>query len=567
MKTDQPNTKQIAEISSLSTCEQKILRTVYANFAGQSFNDANFMKLRLQGYSGVEHLLSFLVLRKRGYIRALTNAWGEKLYNIPIDQLPLLHQFLYTHELLEVKEEVQIVKEAKPGLFLDLFHALVFVELDQLPLTTKGIIHKKSIQKIAERLNLKEGDLNELTLQLSYADHVPLHVAMVLDLLNCLKLVASEPKYIGVQEKPLYMWLDMNTEQMTSVLVKIVTERYGSYDSKMQHLCYSISRPDYLSGQWVEIDPILDWMTQQQMLDDSCRDEMSIRAKAWLWALAGFGWMDVGMLSGNRICFRWSISADEVLNAFNYDMASLTTRHETSTSRFYVQSDFDIIVLPDVPYLLRWELMMFSDIGKSDRMSVYRLTKNSVTEAVKRGLCVDEIINFMTEYSETGVPEHILLTLRQWDKETNHSELVLSSAETDKIMDHSKEQVKETWDYERHSFIKEHCSVHPFLTEEDIPIPESLFQGLDHIPMMWIREFRSYHFSTGIQMMEQAILWKTKVKLSIEAIEVDFIPLHVTHNPCVISGEVYNPEKHEYERIQLTPSDWKELKLIVPNFT
>ncbi|OAB33818.1 helicase-associated domain-containing protein [Paenibacillus glacialis] len=568
MNLDEPYVKNVTDISSLSTCEQEILRRVYASFAGQSFNDANFMKLRVKGYSGAEHLLSFLVLRKRGYIRTQQHSWGEQLYYIPMDLLPLLHQILYTHELLEVKEEVLVMKEAKPGLVLDLFHVLVFIALDQIALTTKGTVHKKSIQKIAERMNLKAEDLNELTLLLTNAENVPLHVAIILDLLHCLKLIAREPKYIVVQEKALCMWLNLNAEQMTSVLVKIVTERYGTYHSEMQHLCCSICQPALLSGNWVEIEPLLDWMTQQQMLDSSHRVEMSIQAKAWLCALAGFGWMDVGMLSGNRICFRWSISSNEVLNAFNYDMASLNTPLENPTGRFYVQPDFDIIVLPDIPYLLRWKLMMFTDIRKSDRMSIYRLSKDSITQAVKRGMGIDEVMRFMTEYAETGVPEHISLTLRQWDKETNHAEIFLSSSRVEEMMDSLSEQhVNETWVYEKHRFIKEYCSVHPFRVEDNIPIPESFFQGIEQIPKMWIKEFRSYHFSTGIQMMEQALLWKTKVKLSLDGSEVDFIPLQVSHNPYEISGEVYNPAVMQYERIQLSPSDWKELRLIVPNFT
>ncbi|WP_188016963.1 helicase-associated domain-containing protein [Paenibacillus antarcticus] len=489
------------------------------------------------------------------------------MYYIPIDQLQPLHHMLYTHNLIEVKEEVQIMNEAKPGLVLDLFHTIVFVAIDQLPLTTKGIVHKKSIQKLIERLNLKEEDLNELPLQITDAEHVPLQVAIILDLLYYLKLVTKEPKQIVVQEKSLNMWLNMNTEQMTSVIVEIIIERYGAYHPEMQHWCCLIRQPVFLSGQWVEVERLLDWMIQEQMVNSSQRDEMRIRAKAWLRALAGFGWVDVGMVSGDRICFRWSISADIVLNVFHDDRWDFSTSDDAITSRYYVQPDFDIIVLPDVPYVLRWKLMMFTDIGKSDRMSIYRLTKESITRAVKRGVRIDEILNFMAEYSETGVPEHISLTLRQWDKDTNHSEIISSSSGIETRMDYfSEQQVKETWDV-RKNFIKEIAPVHLVHIENDMPLPESFFPGIEQIPMMWTREFRSYHFSTGLQMMEQALLWKTKVKVSLGAQEVDFIPLHVTHNPYVISGEVYNPVMMQYERIQLSPSDWKELRLIVPNFT
>lgn len=569
MKIDQSNTEKAHHISALGSREQEILRRIYACFAGQSFDEQSYMKLRIEGYSGAEHLLSLITLRKRGYIEAVINSWGDRLYYIPIDLLSLLHPIFYTHELQEVNEEVHIMKDAKPGLVLDLFHVLVFIAQEKLPLTTKGIVHKNSIQKIVDRLNLTGEDIRGLLIEVPHTENVPSQVAIVLDLLHCINLVTREPRHIFVQEKPLYKWLDLNTEQMTSILVKIVIERYGSDDSKMQHWWCSICQDEFLLGQWVEIEPLISWMIQQQMLDESCREEMSRSAQSWLFALAGFGWMDVGMTKGSCICFRWRISLDEVRNASIYNSVRVAPIMNI-TNKFYVQPDFDIMVLPDVPYILRWRLMMFTDILMSDRMSIYRLTKDSITKAVKRGLEVEDILMFMTNYSENGVPDHVSLTLEQWNEEAHRTEVIFCSTPIDRILvDLSEYSDQEIWNIERYSSYKEHCSLHPIQLDIDLPVAESLFQGLDQIPVMWIKDFRSYHFSTGIQMMEQALLWKTKVRLSLEANanEVDFIPLHVTHNPYEILGEVYNTEMRKYERIQLSPNDWKDMRLIVPNFT
>lgn len=557
-------TEKVVGTESLRSREMEILRRIYASFAGQSFDDASFMKLRMEGYSGVEHLLSFLVLRKKGYIRAVMNTWGERLYYIAIERLAMLHRILYTYQLIEVKEEVILRKEAKPGLALDVFHVLVFIANEPLPLTTKGAVHKKTIQKITDRLNLKGEDLKGLTLQVSNIENVPVHINLILDLLHELQLVTKEPRQIVLREKALYTWLNRNTEQMTSILLKIVIERFGSKDTTMQHLWCSICQSPIVSGQWVEMELLLEWMLQQQLLEPSQLTEMRIQANTWLYAFAGLGWMEVGILADHRICFRWSISADEVRNAYVFDKGSSTLLSDINISKFYVQPDFDIIVLPNVSNLLRWKLMMFTELHKSDRTSIYRLTKASILQALRKGVGVNEMISFMMEHAETGVPDHISLTIRQWAKETNEGELL----NTEFIENICREQYEyETGDYEIRSFYKDDYNRHRLHVEDDLPLRETLFQGIDQIPKMWMKDFRSYHFSTGIQMMEQAILWKTSMKLSLEGKEVDFIPLHITYNPFEISGEIYNAQQEKYEQIQLSPSDWKEMRLIVPNFT
>lgn len=550
--------------TSLRSKELEILRRIYACFAGQSFDDASLMKLRMEGYTGAEHLLSFLILREKGYIKAVMNTWGERLYYIPVDHLAVLHQMLYTHQHIEIKEEVLLMKEAKPGLALDVFHALVFIATEQLPLTSKGTVHKKSIQKITDRINIQNEDLKGLTLHASNVEDVPLHINLILDLLHDLQLVMREPRQIVLRKKALYTWLNRNTEHMTSILLKIVIERYGSEDSKMQHLWCSICQPPFVSGQWIEMELLLEWMVQQQMVEPSQLHEMRIRANAWLYAFAGFGWMDVGMLPDHRNCFRWRISADEVRNAGVLDKGCLTSLPDMSTSKFYVQPDFDIIVLPDVPYLLRWRLMMLTDIHKSDRTSIYRLTKASILQAVRKGIGVNEIISFMVEHAEGGVPEHISLTIRQWAKNANDGEVLDRECIDNKWI---VQYQNEIGNYELESFYIDDYGMEGMEVDDDLPLRETLYQGVEHIPKMWINDFRSYHFSTGIQLMEQAILWKTSVKLSLKGNEVDFIPLHITTNPYEISGEIYNADKQKYERTQISPSDWNEIRLIVHNFT
>jgi hypothetical protein len=563
------NAEDQSVLASLNSIEQELLKVIYSAFAGQLFDDAQFMKLRIQGYSGAEHLLMFITLRQKGKIRAVMKSWGEKLYYIPIEKLPRLHQVCYEYNPQEVSTEIRIIKEAKPGLVLDIFHVLAFIAQDQLLLSVKGIIHKKSIQKMEERIHLKVEDLNQLTLQLPHAEDAPLHIAFILDMLECLKLVRKELKKMVVQEKYLSIWLSMNTEEMTSVLVKIISERYGSYDANMQHLYCLISQPALLSGQWVELELLIEWMVQEQLLDSSRTLQITTRAIAWVSALAAFGWMDVGTFEDDRSCFRWKISADQVLNALFYDTvrAPLLELDTAITSKFYVQPDFEIMVLPDVPYLVRFKLSMFTDLIKNDCISIYKLTKGSISQSIQRGLGVTEIISFISANCVSEVPVHVFMTLEQWDREMKRTHVVSHSSEGKICLENSSaDDEQEIEGVEGQYLIHEDYSRYSFQMEDELPTPRSLFPDLEQIPIMWRKDFRSYHFSTVRQMMEQAIKWKTKVKLSLDDSEVDFIPFKITYNPDIISGEVFNPIKMKYEVIELTFSDWKEMRIMIPDF-
>ncbi|AOZ91546.1 hypothetical protein [Paenibacillus crassostreae] len=554
------------------TSEQSLLKIIYMNFASQLFDDTQFMKLRMLGYSGAEHLLLFLSLRKKGRIRTVMKSWGERRYYIPIEQLPRIHQALFNYIPPKVGAEIQIIKAAKPGIVLDLFNALVFIAQDQLLLNSKGIIHKKSVQRLNKKLQLKEEDLGQHVLQLRDNEGEPRHITFVLELLDRLNLVHRENKRIVVHEEILSIWLTMNTEQMTSILVVLISERVGLSDTERQHLFGLLSQPEVLSGQWIGMKHLIDYFTEQQLLNRTRIDQITTIASAWITALAGLGWMDVGESDDDhQPYFRWKVPLELVRNALFYDEVKLSPSQLDTPPipcGFYVQPDFDIIVLPSISYSIRWTLSMFTSLLNNDLISIYKLTMESVTQSIRRGLGIAEIISFLTMNSEVELPDHIVLTLEKWDQELNHTDPNPMSSECQCWLVGllvEDEQNKET-------FIKQFGNEdatrqYPYAVDDEIPQPQLLFQQYEQVPTMWVKDFRSYHISTVRQIIEQAILLKTKVKLSLDGEKVDFIPLMFSNNSNVISGERYNPTTNQYEMIELNYDDWKEMKLIIPSFT
>ncbi|MNP00947.1 hypothetical protein D3C76_927460 [compost metagenome] len=176
---------------------------------------------------------------------------------------------------------------------------------------------------------------------------------------------------------------------------------------------------------------------------------------------------------------------------------------------------------------------------------------------MQRGFGVSEIIAFISTHSELEVPAHVVLTLQQWDREIQRLERVPYSQEGDIFATNMP-----TDDEQELGTVVECKYVHI----NDIPMPQSLFPHLEQIPMMWRKEFRSYHMSTVNQMVNQAILWQTKVEIAYDGHKVDFIPLvRSSLDRERIIGEIFNPANNQYEVVEMASSEWKEMRLIIPD--
>ncbi|MNW63101.1 hypothetical protein D3C74_412740 [compost metagenome] len=104
---------------------------------------------------------------------------------------------------------------------------------------------------------------------------------------------------------------------------------------------------------------------------------------------------------------------------------------------------------------------------------------------------------------------------------------------------------------------------------QPLPLPSSdterlILPGEDTVPQMWLREWREYHITTAQKVMEQALVWGIKVRLSLEGQICDFIPEQLRGNPWRVTGGLLPAGTEEREDAELAAGDWKEMKLLIP---
>ncbi|MNM73809.1 hypothetical protein D3C81_855510 [compost metagenome] len=389
--------------------------------------------------------------------------------------------------------------------------------------------------------------------------------------------------------------------------------------------------PDIEEGRWYNLSDLLLSMREQGMIAEEVSEEQMNWFESWLTALSGFGWIEMGTITEKRIVFRWLTKPELLLVHGSTDLSSANVESPSVfQGMFFVQPDFEILVPPDVSFLLRWELEAFCENITVDTMSLYRLTRNSVALGADWGRSPQMILDLLQKHS-SGVPDNVKLALEQWGRElgrtlmeeklllrcsdsqaadmissltslegiierigpldfivsTDHEEKVRKALEEVKLSPPKRKT--ESFDEPEYPILETSQALEgitafsqssnrqgwifngkdPHFYDQDTTIPdfESLFPGLRDIPSMWTKEMRTYHDSTARKMMEQAIQWRAKIKLSIGGKAMLYIPEGIQGGEkWSLRGRLLkdNEEHPEGEEVVLSSDDWAELMLVLP---
>ncbi len=82
--------------------------------------------------------------------------------------------------------------------------------------------------------------------------------------------------------------------------------------------------------------------------------------------------------------------------------------------KFVVQGDFDVLVPRDAPFYARFQLERAAERVQWDRMSIYRLTRESITRLLRRNATIDQVLAFLKRMARPPFPRNVEYTLREW---------------------------------------------------------------------------------------------------------------------------------------------------------
>ncbi|WP_246553712.1 helicase-associated domain-containing protein [Paenibacillus tritici] len=303
--------EQAGDTLKLTAEACEVLLRIAAEHAASPFAADTVDRLRPEFLCRAQQALALDELLHAGMLELRQKVWGEKLYQIPQQQLSfILRSFWEGCPQVRVEGSVQVELAACTELAAEVFRGLLFIAQEGLPLTAKGVIHKKQLSRLAGQLSMQEQHAALLRPASSRPESYPLPVTVIIDLLTVLGLISRHSSGYLPDRERLQQWLSLSAQEMTDTLYTIVISRYGSPGPEEQHFRHLISAAEFTAGEWFAVNPILRWMMQQGLakewsISEEADSGLKLSVLAWISLLAGFGWCELGTSAEGEPCFRW----------------------------------------------------------------------------------------------------------------------------------------------------------------------------------------------------------------------------------------------------------------------
>ncbi|WP_433745234.1 hypothetical protein [Paenibacillus amylolyticus] len=561
---DEPVVLNLDSWSKLTLVEQKVLGAIFHKHAGQPFSSLlPREQWAIEGLSVAEAKSSFANLRQQRWIESVYKSWGERLFYIPallMETLTIAYVQRVGIIVEQMAQHAHVLQEGKPDIAGELLHLVAWIGREGLPLTGKGTIHKRTVQKLSVVTVLSSTDFEGLGIQYEHSDVYPTHVAILIDLLLSLNLVEKSDGQIQIADHRLQQWLKLSWSQMHREIYQACMERYGDAEPALQHFRYQLAVFAPEKNIWCHIE----------------NSELKPRVRGWLSALAGWGYGDVGVNQSGDLEFRWLIEPHSLL----YKDQEMVT--ETEPCGFYMQPDFEMLVPPEARPDVIWMLEQCAERVTRDQMSIYRMTKERFLLGIARGYGLHEMMEFLDQYALTGIPENVRIVLEGWGKETDAAPLNVERKM--KVMEASTGSTDDSKLLEKEVLGSVHSSFYTPYNQGLVDVPASLrglerdhsvmekkfsLLGFEEIPETWYREWRRYHSSTARQIAAKAIEWQTKLGIRQENRTQYLIPHQVEgHEQWTLSGWCMLDSSEHTSKTEwrtFSPSEWDTMRLILPD--
>jgi len=551
-----------------SDAERWLLRRILAGFGAMPFDGGQLAGWAAEGpWTGAEIRLAIRRLVRIGVLEERSPPWGDRTWRLPAAEAVRWHGVLFPVQAdpLPPDEEVWIRRDAAAHrLPLSLELMLVWAALERcggLPLTRKGGFHRPAAARLAAEMRLTEAELAGVPVPPDIAaggeegaavgvrnggrddardgvrngardgardggrtasGGLPLQLAMALDLgLEC-GVLKREPERIAVDPSGLSAWLALGRSEADDALRALLAERYASRDPALFFAACALAR--FPAGRWF-------------CLADAAGTGADAGAlEAWTAFMASCGWLERGSWRGERV-FRRKKPPEE---------------SDGRIPALRVLPDLEVWVLPEAGLRCRFELERVAERTSADEVFVYRLTQAGCARAKMFGYGRDEVVSFLERESGAPLPAPVEAALADWFAETAPASGVRPS--DFRRAARQEGMPTEEKDPENRMSSGPVNRVPPALASrtssgqvdrvpsapsirtrsgredaQDGLFPgddlEELFPGIGAVPPSWLRAMRRYHPSTAGLVVQQALAWRTALRLSAGGGEFEFVPL------------------------------------------
>lgn len=119
--------------------------------------------------------------------------------------------------------------------------------------------------------------------------------------------------------------------------------------------------------------------------------------------LVACGMLELGVW-GQQKFFRLSPRAHDLLES----------SEDEGFKQFYLTPSYEIMAPAGLAPILLFRIGELAELTGCDRANTYKITEVTIEQALRRGWRREELLDFLREFSQIGLPENVEATLRSW---------------------------------------------------------------------------------------------------------------------------------------------------------
>lgn len=378
--------------------------------------------------AGLEAKAGVRELQTSGLLIAVAKLWGERLLFVPKDTYPLLVALFLPANARpastgEIDESFQLCGAACRPLGRQLLSALAELARGGTALTGKGSLPKKQSAKLQSVMELTGDALQPFAKPADGAQDYPLPVALLLHTAFSYGLLQRKERVLNWNTEDLQNWLWLDEEERELQLYRWLSAELLA--DKPAVALAATAAAEVEPGVWYMVKDAARWAEtiyremeedfgsgaqgQNHLAGQADKPDLTPDLERWLNLLQQCGWLERGETGGESL-FRF-------IRNFGISATKRNVEREAAEVPDYgiVQTNGELIVFPDCPFTLRWELESAAELVSDDQVAVYRMTEDSIRRAVSSGRTNESLQKLLQRLGgRAGVPQELL----QWVYET-----------------------------------------------------------------------------------------------------------------------------------------------------
>ncbi len=225
-------------------------------------------------------------------------------------------------------------------------------------------------------------------------------------------MVELRGEYLTLNRDVLEEWLQLEPEDQRDLTFRALETRFEMAEWVMWAIHSATAKKDGTVEGWVAERPLVsvyrrwkrgeDWRDRYQR-NDFKKGRTGERESFSFAPLVQMGLLEMGQW-GQEKFYRLSPRGKHLLDPPEDD----------GFRQFYLTPSFEIMAPAGLAPVLLFRIGELADLTGCDRANTYKITEQSIARAMERGWRRDDVLQFLRDNSQIGLPENVEATLKGW---------------------------------------------------------------------------------------------------------------------------------------------------------